>query len=92
LKRIRIRKVGAIQIYNICAEGLVAHKLCNYHHFGLLRRFIHCPLVYTMTSIPVIESEVDFHVEEAGKPCKTVWEMLSFKMPSTNEYFFSFRF
>jgi hypothetical protein len=25
-----------------------------------------------MASIPIIESEVDFHVEGAGKPCKTV--------------------
>jgi hypothetical protein len=25
-----------------------------------------------MASIPTIESEVDFHVEGAGKPCKTV--------------------
>ena len=25
-----------------------------------------------MASIPAIESEVDFHVERAGKPCKTV--------------------
>jgi hypothetical protein len=25
-----------------------------------------------MASIPTIESQVDFHVEGAGKPCKTV--------------------
>jgi hypothetical protein len=29
-----------------------------------------------MAEIPSIEGEIDFHVEAAGKPCKTVCELL----------------
>jgi hypothetical protein len=40
---------------------------------------------------PVIESEVDFSPEGAGKPCKTVRELLSFStfpLPTRIELFY----